>query len=50
MQDAIVAGLALEAALPRWLPRHIDVTCIDFFLSWAPHCPDPEQGYETGGL
>lgn len=37
-------GLALEALLLWWLPYHIAMTYIVFFLSWAPHYPQPEQG------
>lgn len=32
-------GLAIEAALLWWLPRHIGVTYIFYYLSWAPHHP-----------
>jgi beta-carotene hydroxylase len=38
------SGYALEAALIWWLPRHIAVTYIGFFLSWAPHFPGEEKG------
>jgi beta-carotene hydroxylase len=38
------SGWALEAALLWWLPRQIAGTYINFFLSWAPHYPNPEQG------
>lgn len=37
-------GLALEALLLWWLPYHIAMTYLVFFLSWAPHYPQPEQG------
>jgi beta-carotene hydroxylase len=37
-------GWALEAALLWGLPRQIVGTYINFFLSWAPHYPNPEQG------
>lgn len=37
-------GWPLEAALLWWLPRHIGLTYINFYLSWAPHYPDPQQG------
>ena len=30
-------GFALEAALVWWLPRHIGLTYIQYYLSWAPH-------------
>lgn len=33
------SGHAIEAALIWWLPRHIALTYIRFFLSWAPHHP-----------
>lgn len=33
------AGFALEAALVWWLPRHIALSYIRFYLSWAPHHP-----------
>ena len=32
-------GDAIEAALIWWLPRHIGLSYIRFFLSWAPHHP-----------
>lgn len=38
------SGFALEAALLWWLPRHIALTYIQFFLSWAPHHPAGETG------
>jgi len=37
-------GYAIEAALLWWLPRHIAITYVHFFLGWAPHHP----GHETG--
>lgn len=37
-------GLAIEAALLWWLPRHIGQTYIMYYLSWAPHHPANEQG------
>ena len=37
-------GFAIEAALLWWLPRHIGLTYIVFFLSWAPHHPANETG------
>jgi len=36
-------GFAIEAALLWWLPRHIGITYIHFYLSWAPHHPAKEQ-------
>jgi beta-carotene hydroxylase len=33
------SGHAIEAALLWWLPRHIGVTYLHFFLAWAPHNP-----------
>ncbi len=38
------AGFGIEALLLWWLPRHIGLTYIQFFLSWAPHHPGTEQG------
>jgi beta-carotene hydroxylase len=38
------SGFALEAALLWWLPRHIAMTYIQIFLSWAPHHPMEEKG------
>lgn len=38
------SGYALEAALLWWLPRHIGVTYIGYYLSWAPHHPGNDQG------
>jgi beta-carotene hydroxylase len=32
-------GHAIEAALLWWLPRHIGLSYIRFYLSWAPHHP-----------
>ncbi len=32
-------GYAIEAALLWWLPRHLSLTYLHFFLSWAPHNP-----------
>lgn len=37
-------GHAMEAALLWWLPRHIALTYIQFYLSWAPHHPASETG------
>ena len=37
-------GYVLEAAVLWWLPRHIGVTYIQFYLSWAPHHPFEQQG------
>ena len=43
------SGYAIEAALIWWLPRHIGLSYIRFYLSWAPH--HPREGktnrYET---
>jgi beta-carotene hydroxylase len=33
------SGYAMEAALVWWLPRHIGLSYIRFYLSWAPHHP-----------
>lgn len=38
------SGYALEAALLWWLPRHIGLTYIQFYLSWAPHHPGDKSG------
>lgn len=38
------SGYALEAALLWWLPRHIALTYIQFYLSWAPHSPGMSKG------
>lgn len=38
------SGFALEAALLWWLPRHLGLSYIQFFLSWAPHHPGIEKG------
>ncbi|MEL6568992.1 MAG: fatty acid desaturase [Pseudomonadota bacterium] len=38
------SGFALEAALLWWLPKHIAMTYIDFFLSWSPHHPAEVKG------
>ena len=37
-------GHALEAALLWWLPRHIALLWIQFYLSWMPHHPGFAQG------
>jgi beta-carotene hydroxylase len=33
------SGYAIAAALLWWLPRHIGLSYIRFYLSWAPHHP-----------
>lgn len=38
------SGYAIEAALLWWLPRHIALIYIRFYLSWAPHHPGKETG------
>ncbi len=38
------SGFAIEAALIWWLPRHLAMTYIQLFLSWAPHHPMNETG------
>ena len=38
------SGYALEAALLWWLPRHIGLTYIQYYLSWAPHHPGNGRG------
>lgn len=37
-------GYALEALFLWWLPYHLAITYIVFFLSWAPHHPGGETG------
>ena len=37
-------GLALEALFLWWLPYHIAMTYLVFFLSWAPHSPGMKSG------
>jgi beta-carotene hydroxylase len=36
-------GYAIEAALVWWLPRHVGLSYIRFYLSWAPHHPRAER-------
>lgn len=36
-------GYALEAFFMWWLPYHIAMTYLNFFLSWAPHHPGDKQ-------
>ncbi|MEM9670310.1 MAG: fatty acid desaturase [Pseudomonadota bacterium] len=38
------SGFAIEAALLWWVPRHIGLTYIQFYLSWAPHHPATATG------
>jgi len=38
------SGHAIEVALLWWLPRHITITYINYYLSWMPHRPAEEQG------
>lgn len=38
------SGHAIEAALLWWLPRHIGLTYIQYYLSWAPHHPGTDKG------
>lgn len=38
------SGYALEAALLWWLPRHVGLIYIEYYLSWAPHHPGKRQG------
>jgi len=38
------SGYALEAFFLWWLPRHIGITYISYYLSWAPHHPAEEEG------
>lgn len=37
-------GHAIEAALLWWLPKHLALTYIQYYLSWMPHHPGHEQG------
>lgn len=37
-------GYAIEAALLWWLPRHVALVWIRFYLSWAPHQPGVAKG------
>lgn len=37
-------GYAIEAALLWWLPKHIGITYIRYYLSWAPHHPGKQTG------
>ncbi len=45
-------GYAIEAAAVWWLPRHVGLSYIRFYLSWAPH--HPREGklgrYENANL
>lgn len=42
------SGYAMEVALLWWLPRHIGLSYIRFYLSWAPHHPREGLGrYEN---
>ena len=38
------SGFAIEAALIWWVPKHLAMTYIQLFLSWAPHHPMEETG------
>ena len=38
------SGHAIEAALLWWLPRHVGMTYIQYYLSWAPHHPATDKG------
>lgn len=37
------SGYAIEVALLWWLPRHVGLSWVRFFLSWAPHHPREGQ-------
>ena len=39
-----LSGYAIEAALLWWLPKHIALTYIRFYLSWMPHHPAQDTG------
>ncbi|MCF8706508.1 fatty acid desaturase [Rhizorhapis sp. SPR117] len=41
------SGYPLVIALVWWLPRHIALSYIRFYLSWAPHHPRVETGRYT---
>jgi len=41
------SGYAIEAALLWWLPRHIALPYIQYYLSWMPHHPGIETGRYT---
>lgn len=38
------SGYAIEAALLWWLPRHIALPYIQYYLSWMPHHPAIQTG------
>ena len=38
------AGYALEAFFLWWLPKHLGMMYISYYLSWAPHHPAEERG------
>ena len=38
------SGYAIEVALLWWLPKHIAMTYISYYLSWAPHHPAKQTG------
>lgn len=38
------SGYAIEAALLWWLPKHIAMIWLRFYLSWMPHHPGHEKG------
>lgn len=38
------SGYAIEAALLWWVPRHITLTYVNYYLSWMPHRPAEQQG------
>lgn len=46
------SGYAIEAALLWWLPKHIGITYIQYYLSWAPHHPGNKTGryHDTRGF
>jgi beta-carotene hydroxylase len=41
------SGYALVIAAIWWLPRHVALSYIRFYLSWAPHHPRDRQGRYT---
>jgi beta-carotene hydroxylase len=44
------SGYALVVAAIWWLPRHIALSYVRFYLSWAPHHPRDHQGRYTNTI
>ena len=38
------SGYAIEVALLWWLPKHITMTYVNYYLSWMPHRPAEAKG------